>query len=90
MTYGLQGANLEEMRRLAHDLELASAQLQALRTELNQRISAHLAWEGSDAFVFRHAWQSSYSPVIAKGVAMLTETAQKIRHQAAEQQETSA
>lgn len=90
MTHGMQGANLEEMRHLARDLEAASQQLLTIRQELGQRIRHQLAWEGPDAFVFKHAWQSSYAPVMAAGASMLKETAVKLQRQAVEQETASA
>jgi uncharacterized protein YukE len=89
MTTGLQGADPEDMRRFAHDLDQAHDRLLALRSELGARITNNLRWEGPDAFVFRHAWQSSYAPVIAKAAAMLGETARTVKAQAAEQEQAS-
>lgn len=90
MANGLQGANTEQMRQLARDFESASQELVGIRTELSQRISHQLEWEGPDAFVFKHAWQSSYAPVLMRAAAMLAESSACLNHQAAEQDATSA
>lgn len=90
MQSGLLGADTEDMRRFAKDLDLAANTLNGLRGQLSAKVSHGLQWEGPDAFMFRHAWQSSYAPVIAKSVQMLHETAVKIRSQAAAQEAASS
>lgn len=89
MTQGLQGADPEALRQFARDMDRAGQQLLALKQELGARIANNLQWEGPDAFVFRHAWQSSYAPVIGKAAAMLTDTARALNAQAMGQETAS-
>ena len=90
MSNNLHGGDPNELRDFARDLERARSVLLRINTELSQRISGNLRWEGPDAFVFKHAWRSSYSPVITQTAAMLEETAVLIKAQAAEQESASA
>ncbi|GAA4656243.1 hypothetical protein [Arthrobacter cryoconiti] len=89
MTQGLQGSDPDELRRFAYDLNAAAGALMTIRTELGSHISNNLRWEGPDAFMFRHAWQSSYAPVIAKGADMLNDAALHLQFQA-DQQDTAS
>ncbi|WP_207344550.1 hypothetical protein [Arthrobacter sp. E3] len=89
MSTGLYGADPEELHHFAQDLDRAHTVLLTITQELNARITSRLRWEGPDAFVFRHAWQSSYAPVIAQTAAMLKATEQQVTTQANEQQEAS-
>ena len=89
MTTGLYGADPEDLRQFARDLERATTVLLTVRNELGTRITSQLRWEGPDAFVFRHAWQSSYAPVIGQAAAMLEETAHRLTAHAAEQEAAS-
>ncbi len=89
MTPGLQGSDPGALHQLARDMDHAGQRLDELRRELGARIANNLRWEGPDAFFFRHAWQSSYSPVIGKAAAMLTETARRLDAQAAGQDSAS-
>lgn len=89
MSTGLQGADPDGLRQFARDLERAHTMLLAVKAELSARITSQLRWEGPDAFVFRHAWQSSYAPVIAQTAAMLEATARLVAAQAEEQQDAS-
>lgn len=83
------GADTQELLQLARELERTQEALGNVCRELGAKINGRLRWEGPDAFVFRHAWQSSYSPSIAKTAAMLGDTAALIRKQAAEQDAAS-
>ena len=58
MSTGFQGADPENLRRFALDLEHAHDILLTVKNELNTRITSQLRWEGPDAFVFKHAWRS--------------------------------
>lgn len=89
MTQGLYGADPDALRQLAREMDHAGERLLALKGELGARITSKVQWEGPDAFVFRHAWQSSYAPVMAKAAAMLADTARRLNAQAAEQDSTS-
>lgn len=89
MSTGLYGADPEELHHFARDLALAHTVLLTVTQELSARITSQLRWEGPDAFVFRHAWQSSYAPVIARTAAMLEATSQLVTAQANEQQDAS-
>lgn len=90
MSTGLHGSDPEELRAFARELEQAQAVLLRIKSELGQRISSNLRWEGPDAFFFKHAWQSSYSPVIGQTAAMLEQTAAMVKAQAAEQEAASS
>ncbi|MGO2541420.1 MAG: hypothetical protein ACTH8J_09760 [Specibacter sp.] len=90
MSTGLYGADPEELRQFARELEHANTVLLAVKSQLSARISSNLRWEGPDAFVFRHAWQSSYAPVIGQAAAMLEATAHTLQAQAAEQESASS
>ena len=90
MSNGLQGANPEELRNFARELEQAQSILLRTKSELSQRILGNLRWEGPDAFVFKHAWTSSYAPVISQTAALLADTARLLQAQAAEQESASA
>lgn len=70
MSTGLYGADPEELRQFARELEHANTVLLAVKSQLSARISSNLRWEGPDAFVFRHAWQSSYAPVLGQAAAI--------------------
>ncbi len=89
MSTGLYGADPEELHHFARDLARAHTVLLTVTQELSARITSQLRWEGPDAFVFRHAWQSSYAPVIARTAAMLEATSQLVTAQANEQQDAS-
>lgn len=90
MSPAFHGADPEELRQFARDLDRAHDLLMSVRGELGNRISHKLRWEGPDAFVFKHAWQSSYAPVIGRNAAMLAATAQLIRTEADEQEQSSS
>lgn len=90
MSNTLHGGDPDELRDFARELEHVQSVLLGINTELSKRISGHLRWEGPDAFVFKHAWRSSYSPVITQTATMLEETASAIKAQAAEQESASA
>ncbi|MCQ9165646.1 hypothetical protein [Arthrobacter sp. STN4] len=90
MTQALQGADPEALRQFARELDGAGRRLLELKTALGARIAHNLQWEGPDAFVFRHAWQSSYAPVIGKAASMLAETARRLDAQAASQEAASS
>ena len=90
MSTGLHGSDPDDLRQFARELEQAHRVLLVVRQELSARITSQLRWEGPDAFVFRHAWQSSYAPVIARTAAMLEATARAVTAQAAEQQAASS
>lgn len=90
MSGSLQGSDPNDLRDFARALEQAQNQLLRTRSELSQRISNNLRWEGPDAFVFRHAWTSSYAPVISQVAAMMADTARTLKAQAAEQEAASA
>ncbi|MEV8143141.1 hypothetical protein [Specibacter sp. NPDC078709] len=90
MSNNLQGGDPEELRDFARELEHVRSVLVSVNSELSRRISGSLRWEGPDAFVFKHAWRSSYSPVISQTATMLEETAALIKAQAAEQESASA
>ncbi len=90
MSTGFQGADPEDLRRFALDLEHAHDILLTVKNELNTRITSQLRWEGPDAFVFKHAWRSSYAPVILQAATMLEDTAHTLKAQAAAQETTSS
>lgn len=90
MSPAFHGADPEELRAFAAELDHAHQTLMAVRSELNSRIANKLHWEGPDAFVFKHAWQSSYAPVIARTAVELQDTARLVREQAAEQESASS
>lgn len=90
MSTGHLGAAPEDLRQFAVELERAHTVLSTVLNELSARISNNLRWEGPDAFVFRHAWQSSYAPVIVQTAALLESTAHALNVQAAEQESASS
>ncbi|WP_104109026.1 MULTISPECIES: hypothetical protein [unclassified Arthrobacter] len=90
MSSSLHGADPDELREFARALDHAHSELRRINAELSQRISGDLRWEGPDAFVFKHAWRSSYSPVITQTATMLEETSVRVKAQAAEQESASA
>lgn len=90
MSTGLYGSDPEELRQFARELEQATNILLAVKSELSTRISSTLRWEGPDAFFFRHAWQSSYAPVIGQAAQMLEDTAHTLLLQASEQESASS
>ena len=90
MSPAIIGADPDELLQLAGELEHAQEALLTVKNQLGSRITSQLRWEGPDAFVFRHAWQSSYSPAIARTAAMLAETARMVRTQAAQQELASS
>ena len=90
MSPAFHGADPKELRAFANELDRAQDTLMAVRHELSARINNNLRWEGPDAFVFKHAWQSSYAPVIARTAAELRHTAQLVRAQAAAQESASS
>lgn len=90
MSPAIIGADPDDLRQLAGELDHAQEMLLSAKNQLGARITSQLRWEGPDAFVFRHAWQSSYSPVIARTAAMLADTARMVRAQAAQQELASS
>ena len=90
VSIGLYGADPQELRAFAAELDHARQVLISVRDELGNRITNDLRWEGPDAFVFRHAWQSSYAPVITRTAAQLQDTAQLLRQQAMQQDQASS
>ncbi|MFQ4148491.1 hypothetical protein AAGW05_07300 [Arthrobacter sp. LAPM80] len=90
MGTGLYGADPEDLREFARELLRAQNVLLSVRSELSSCITSTLRWEGPDAFVFRHAWQSSYAPVIGRTAAMLSDTARMLTAQACEQDTASS
>ncbi|ALE05309.1 hypothetical protein AL755_07225 [Arthrobacter sp. ERGS1:01] len=89
MADGLLGADADALRALARDLEHAQSELLAVRGGLSAHIALKLHWEGPDAFVFRHAWQSSYAPVIGRAATLLGDTARALAAEAAAQETAS-
>ncbi|MEO8220874.1 MAG: hypothetical protein ABI563_08825 [Specibacter sp.] len=90
MSTGLNGADPADLRQFAVELEHANTVLLSVKNELSAQINSKLCWEGPDAFVFRHAWQSSYAPVIGKTAALLESTARMVKAQAAGQESASS
>lgn len=84
------GSDPQELRAFAAELDHAGEVLAGVRRELNHRINGSLRWEGPDAFVFKHVWQSSYAPVIARTAAELEDTARLVREQAGQQEQASS
>ncbi|MHA7305030.1 hypothetical protein ACX80E_07265 [Arthrobacter sp. TMN-49] len=89
MSTGLHGADPEDLRQFAVELEHATSVLLTVKNDLSAKINNSLRWEGPDAFVFRHAWQSSYAPVIGQTAALFESTAQMVKAHAAEQESAS-
>lgn len=89
MTQRRSGADSEELRQFGADLLAAQRRLTAVQNDLSARISSNLRWEGADAFVFRHAWRSSYAPVLGKAASMLADASAQVVAEAAAQDEAS-
>ncbi|MGA7205348.1 MAG: hypothetical protein WBX27_12035 [Specibacter sp.] len=82
MTQGVAGADADELRQFARDLQEARRELLALKQDFGTGLGRETSWDGPDAFVFRHAWASSYAPVIGNAADMLGEAARRLMGEA--------
>ncbi|WP_026554042.1 hypothetical protein [Arthrobacter sp. 35W] len=90
MADNMNGADPGDLRDLASSMIQSAEALAQIRARLSARITEELRWYGPDAFVFRHAWMSSYAPVLGRTSDMLHLAAGRLREQAAEQERTSS
>jgi hypothetical protein len=88
MTQEVPGAEPDELRQFALDLQEAGLSLLAVKNDLGTGLRRALGWDGPDAFVFRHAWASSYAPVIGNAAAMLGDTARELNSEAVQREHT--
>lgn len=83
---GQPGDSPEDLDEFASDLQRAHNQLLVIDQELSEHIGANLSWKGANAFVFKHAWQSSYAPVLRNVATMLEATSTYLLLHADEQE----
>lgn len=86
---GMYGADVAELRRLAHAFDEASSKLDRERRTVGTAIRVR-AWVGPVAVRFRAEWDSDHSVRVASAAARLRDAAIALRRNADDQERTSA
>ncbi len=85
----MQGANADDLDRLAGEFEARAVQLEKLRDRLNGRLYS-VRWTGRSAQTFRTNWQHRHRPALTGAANRLRSTAETLRRQAREQRHASS
>ncbi|MGN8025475.1 alpha/beta hydrolase [Microbacterium sp. 22242] len=86
---GIYGADVAQLRALAHQLDQHAQELDAHRMTVGNGIRIS-AWIGPVAVRFRHQWDSDYSRRVHTAAATLRAAARALRRDADEQDRASA
>jgi len=82
------GLDVEQVRQLAREMDVASGDLQNIMSKLTNLLSS-TQWSGPDAERFRSDWQSTHAQSLMRAKAALEETAGAARNNAAAQESAS-
>jgi uncharacterized protein YukE len=86
---GKYGADVEQLRQLAHSMSTASDRLERDRLTVGHQIKIS-AWVGPFAATFKAQWESEHSLHVASVARVLEENATQLRKNADEQEAASA
>lgn len=86
---GFYGADVEDLRRLAQELERNARSLDGIATVLSAAI-ASTRWPGPDGERFSHEWTNQHRAVLVRAGGHLSTASQTLARNASEQEQTSA
>ena len=86
---GFQGADTEQLRRLASEMQTRAGRLAELRARLQPLVMDRAAWSGPDAEAFRSEWSGQVAGKLTSTAAKLKADVGDLRRQADDQDRTS-
>ncbi|MCL2315604.1 MAG: WXG100 family type VII secretion target [Actinomycetia bacterium] len=85
------GMSVDAIDRAATTLRAQGEELDSIRQQVDRLVNeAGAHWDGTDVRAFRSAWSSSLAPRMRSGSSHLSDMAQYLTRQAAEQRQASA
>lgn len=86
---GFYGADVEQLRLLAQQLERSAQELDGAVRVLGQQVMTTTQWQGRDAEAFRSQWSGSHRVAIGSASGGLRLAAEALRRNAADQETAS-
>ncbi|WP_426987305.1 WXG100 family type VII secretion target [Pseudarthrobacter sp. Y6] len=83
------GADVAELRTLAHHFGKASDSLLQQSTQLGNQIDNNPSWKGQDAVVFRSDWNGTHKAMLQQAASALKQESRKLLENANEQEKAS-
>lgn len=83
------GADVAELRTLAHHFGKASNSLLQQSTQLGNQIDNNPSWKGQDAVVFRSDWNGTHKAMLQQAASALKQESRKLLENANEQEKAS-